>query len=43
MANLPEGNDFVVIAGPGVVGAPFPTLVSWVSEAAATGTDRRRR
>jgi ribonuclease P protein component len=43
VANLPDGNDFVVIAGPGVSGAPFPTLVSWVSEAAAAGTDRRRQ
>lgn len=33
VANLPAGYDFVLIAGETVPTIPFPTLVSWISEA----------
>ena len=35
VAGLPEGYDFVVIAGSTVSKVPFSALVSWISEAAA--------
>jgi ribonuclease P protein component len=38
-AGLPEGYDFVVIAGATVAQVPFSTLVSWISDA-ANGIDR---
>jgi len=47
-AGLPEGYDFVVIAGATVPHVPFSTLVSWISEAAhpleasKNGTERGR-
>ena len=40
MAGLPQGYDFVVIAGATVPDVQFATLVSWISEAATTGLDR---
>ena len=40
VAGLPEGYDFVVIAGPSVVEAPFATLVSWINEAAKVDRGR---
>jgi ribonuclease P protein component len=40
VAGLPEGYDFVVIAGPSVVEAPFTTLVSWIAEAAKVDRGR---
>jgi len=40
VAGLPEGYDFVVIAGPSVVEAPFATLVSWITEAAKVDRGR---
>ena len=40
MAGLPQGYDFVVIAGATVPDVQFATLVSWISEAAMTGLDR---
>ena len=47
-AGLPEGYDFVLIAGSTVPEVPFSTLVSWISEAAKpfeagkSGSDRGR-
>ena len=47
-AGLPEGYDFVVIAGSTVPEVPFSTLVAWISEAAnpfeagKNGSDRGR-
>jgi ribonuclease P protein component len=47
-AGLPEGYDFVVIAGATVARVPFSTLVSWISDAVNTfeagknGIDRGR-
>jgi ribonuclease P protein component len=35
VAGLPEGFDFVVIAGATVPDVPFSTLVAWISEAAS--------
>ena len=45
---LPEGYDFVVIAGSTVPDVPFATLTAWISEAAKSseggnnGSDRGR-
>jgi ribonuclease P protein component len=45
-AGLPEGYDFVVIAGSTVPDVPFSTLVAWISEATSpfeatrNGSDR---
>jgi ribonuclease P protein component len=41
-AGLPDGYDFVVIAGSTVPEVPFATLVAWISEAARNGSDRGR-
>ncbi|HKY48431.1 MAG TPA: ribonuclease P protein component [Acidimicrobiia bacterium] len=39
---LPDGYDFVVIAGPTVPHVPFSTLVTWISEARTPFTARSK-
>ena len=39
---LPDGYDFVVIAGPTVPHVPFSTLVAWISEARTPFTARSK-
>jgi len=41
-AGLTPGFDYVVIAGEEVPDVPFATLVTWISQAAETGSDRGR-